>query len=90
MGVGACCAINGAASLISLFFPPAAFLGCVGCAALVGAPAGAYFLWGSKPADQVSLEMGVPASAIAPPAPQAVAPADAPPAPPAPLAPQPY
>ena len=91
VGVGACCAINGAAGLISLIFPPAAFLGCVGCVALVGAPAGAYFLWGSKPADQVSLEMGVPASAIAPAAPQPVAPStDAPPAPPAPLAPQPY
>lgn len=104
VGVGTCCAASAGASVITVLVPFASLVAlpitCLGCAALVGAPVGAYFLWGSKPADQVSVELGppgapagasgapdAPGAPVAPPAPAVTLP-DAPP--PAPLEAVPY
>lgn len=97
-GVGTFCATLTLSGVIGVFVPVLNFvtcpLGCLGCASVVAAPVGAYFLWGSKPPEQVTVELG---SSVAP-APYAEAPIaptspDAPPPPPAPLTPetvQPY
>lgn len=87
-GVGGCCALSAVAFGVNLVVPFAGIpISCLACGSLVGGPLGAYFLWGQKPAEQVTLDLGVPAApAEAPPAGPVPPPPDAPPAP-EPLAP---
>lgn len=72
-GVGTFCA--GWVCSFALGFTPLAVagipIGCIGCASLVGMPVGAYFMWGGKPPDQVTIDIAGAPSTLPPPPPPA-------------------
>ena len=56
-GAGACLAIGAAATVAAFIIPFGGLLGCFGCVALVGGPAGGFLLAGQS-TDVVSIEPG--------------------------------
>lgn len=83
-GVGTFCTTWACSAVVGVFVPALSLItipiGCIGCASLVGMPVGAYFMWGAKPPEQVTVDVAGAPAATTPsvPAPPAMVPVDEP------------